>query len=710
MKNIPVIALVGNPNSGKSTLFNQLTGLKQKTGNFPGVTVDKRTGTLKLNDFNVEIMDLPGTYSLYPKSLDEKIVIDILANPADDYHPDLVVVVVDASNLKRNLLLFTEIKDLGLPVVLAVNMVDVAKQHGISIDFQQLSKEINTPVVSINARNGDGISLLKFQINKFFLEKQVKSDDIGFFVKTSESHGDLIKKIKEHFYLQNDYLAWQYAQQGDKFYFLSTSQKNNLSELIQQSGFQSNALQAGETVARYMLIGGIIGKIQKFSKPDSEIKDNLTQQIDKILLHRVWGYVAFMVVLFLIFQSIFSFAQIPMDLIDSGVANLSDFLKSVLPKSPLVNLLTDGIIAGIGGVVVFIPQIAILFAFISILEESGYMSRVMFIMDKLMRKFGLNGKSVVPLISGVACAVPAIMATRSIDNFKERLITIFVTPLMSCSARIPVYTILIALVVPEKSIWGIFNLQGLVLMALYLIGFIAAIFSAWILKIVLKTKEKSYFIMELPTYKMPKWKNVGYTIVEKVRAFVFEAGKVIVAVSIVLWVLASYGPGNEMKKAEEIAISESKQIKLSEIQLENHIASKKLEASYAGHFGKFIEPGIKPLGYDWKIGIALITSFAAREVFVGTVSTIYSLGQSNEASDTLKHRMKAEINPETGKRMYTPALAFSLLIFYAFAMQCFSTLATVYRETKKIKYPVIQFFYMTGLAYISAFIVYQLMK
>ena len=710
MKNIPVIALVGNPNSGKSTLFNQLTGLKQKTGNFPGVTVDKRTGTLKLNDFNVEIMDLPGTYSLYPKSLDEKIVIDILANPADDYHPDLVVVVADASNLKRNLLLFTEIKDLGLPVILAVNMVDVAKQHGLSINFLQLSKEVNTPVVSINARNGDGISLLKFQINKFFLEKQVESNDSGFFVKTSDSHGELIKNIKEQFNLQNDYLAWQYAQQGDKFYFLSTLQKNILSALIQKSGFQSNALQAGETVARYMLIGGIIGKIQRFIKPESEIKDNLTQQIDKILLHRVWGYVAFMVVLFLIFQSIFSFAQIPMDLIDSGVANLSDFLKSVLPNSPLVNLLTDGIIAGIGGVVVFIPQIAILFAFISVLEESGYMSRVMFIMDKLMRKFGLNGKSVVPLISGVACAVPAIMATRSIDNFKERLITIFVTPLMSCSARIPVYTILIALVVPEKSIWGLFNLQGLVLMALYLIGFIAAIFSAWILKILLKTKEKSYFIMELPTYKMPKWKNVGYTIVEKVRAFVFEAGKVIVAVSIVLWVLASYGPADEMKRAEENAISQSKQLKLSDIELENQIASKKLEVSYAGHFGKFIEPGIKPLGYDWKIGIALITSFAAREVFVGTVSTIYSLGQSNEASDTLKHRMKAEINPETGMRMYTPALAFSLLIFYAFAMQCFSTLATVYRETKKLKYPIIQFFYMTGLAYVSAFIVYQLMK
>jgi len=710
LKNIPVIALVGNPNSGKSTLFNQLTGLKQKTGNFPGVTVDKRTGTLKLNDFNVEIMDLPGTYSLYPKSLDEKIVIDILANPADDYHPDLVVVVADASNLKRNLLLFTEIKDLGLPVILAVNMVDVAKQHGLSINFLQLSKEVNTPVVSINARNGDGISLLKFQINKFFLEKQVESNDSGFFVKTSDSHGELIKNIKEQFNLQNDYLAWQYAQQGDKFYFLSTLQKNILSALIQKSGFQSNALQAGETVARYMLIGGIIGKIQRFIKPESEIKDNLTQQIDKILLHRVWGYVAFMVVLFLIFQSIFSFAQIPMDLIDSGVANLSDFLKSVLPNSPLVNLLTDGIIAGIGGVVVFIPQIAILFAFISVLEESGYMSRVMFIMDKLMRKFGLNGKSVVPLISGVACAVPAIMATRSIDNFKERLITIFVTPLMSCSARIPVYTILIALVVPEKSIWGLFNLQGLVLMALYLIGFIAAIFSAWILKILLKTKEKSYFIMELPTYKMPKWKNVGYTIVEKVRAFVFEAGKVIVAVSIVLWVLASYGPADEMKRAEENAISQSKQLKLSDIELENQIASKKLEVSYAGHFGKFIEPGIKPLGYDWKIGIALITSFAAREVFVGTVSTIYSLGQSNEASDTLKHRMKAEINPETGMRMYTPALAFSLLIFYAFAMQCFSTLATVYRETKKLKYPIIQFFYMTGLAYVSAFIVYQLMK
>ena len=708
IKNIPLIALVGNPNSGKSTLFNQLTGLKQKTGNFPGVTVDKRTGLVKLKDFETEVMDLPGTYSLYPKSLDEKIVIDILANPSDDYYPDLVVVVADASNLKRNLLLFTEIKDLGLPVILALNMVDVAAQHGLKINVQQLSIEIGTPVVSINARNGDGVGQLKFEINKFLSARMVYADDEGFFVKTSGSHGELIKEIKETFNIKNDYLAWQYAQQGDKFYFLSPQQKSQLQAIIEKSAFQSNALQAGETVARYMLIGGIIGKIQKFIKPEEENKDTLTHKIDKVLLHRVWGYVVFFVVLFLIFQSIFSFAQIPMDLIDSGVAGLGEFLKSSLPHSPLVNLLTDGIIAGIGGVVVFIPQIAILFAFISILEESGYMSRVMFIMDKLMRKFGLNGKSVVPLISGVACAVPAIMATRSIDNFKERLITIFVTPLMSCSARIPVYTILIALVVPDKYVWGIFNLQGLTLMALYLLGFIAAIFSAWVLKVLLNTKEKSYFIMELPTYKMPKWKNVGLTISEKVRAFVFEAGKVIVAVSIILWVLASYGPGDDIKNAEIGALKEIKNNKIP--SSENIIASKKLEASYAGHFGKFIEPAIKPLGYDWKIGIALITSFAAREVFVGTVSTIYSLGQNNEVTDTLKERMSAEINPATGKKMYTPALAFSLLIFYAFAMQCFSTLATVYRETKKIKYPVIQFFYMSGLAYISAFIVYQLMK
>ncbi len=707
MKEAPLIALVGNPNSGKSTLFNQLTGLKQKTGNFPGVTVDKHTGSMKLADFEASVMDLPGTYSLYPKSLDEKIVMDILANPADDLYPDLVVVVVDASNLKRNLLLFTELKDLGLPLVLALNMLDVAESQGLQTDVKALHQELQTPVVAINARNGEGVAGLKFIINKLLKEQNFQSESGGIFMKPAESHGSLIQQIKENFNLKNDYLAWQYAHQGENFYFLNKEEKKKLFQLTSANGsFPKTSLQAGETVSRYMVIGSIVGNVQKFVQPAE--KETFTQKIDRVLLHRFWGYLVFFVVLFLIFQAIFSFAKYPMDWIDNTMAELGNWLKATLPQSKLVDLLTDGVIAGIGGVIVFVPQIAILFAFIAILEESGYMARVMFIMDKVMRNFGLNGKSVVPLISGVACAVPAIMSTRSIDNIKERLITIFVTPLMSCSARIPVYTILIALVVPEKSVWGIFNLQGLALMGLYLLGFFAAIGSAWIMKLILKTKEKSYFIMELPTYKMPKWKNVGYTIWEKVRTFVLEAGKIILAVSIILWVLASYGPGDAIQQAEIAAKTEGKNLPSAEF--ENLLASKKLAASYAGHFGRFIEPAIKPLGYDWKIGIALLTSLAAREVFVGTVSTIYSLGQNDEVTDTLKTRMLAEINPDTHKPMYTPALAFSLMVFYAFAMQCTSTLAATWRETKSWRYPVFQFFYMTGLAYLSAFIVYSLMK
>jgi ferrous iron transport protein B len=400
-----------------------------------------------------------------------------------------------------------------------------------------------------------------------------------------------------------------------------------------------------------------------------------------------------------------------MDFIDAGFAKFSAYLEDVLPAGPLTSLLAEGIIPGIGGIVIFVPQIAILFAFISILEESGYMARVVFLMDKIMRKFGLNGKSVVPLMSGVACAIPAIMATRTIDNWKERTITIFVTPLISCSARLPIFTILIALIVPDETALGFFNLQGLALMGLYLLGFFAAIFSAYILKLIIRVKERSFLIMELPTYRIPKWSNVGYTIVEKTKAFVFEAGKVILAISIILWVLASYGPGNKIENAREYVMQETANQRLTEQGLEDRIAAYKLENSYAGIIGKAIEPVIKPLGYDWKIGIALITSFAAREVFVGTIATIYSIGSvGDEDEGTIKSRLRAEINPETGGPRYTPAVGFSLLIFYTFAMQCMSTLAVVYRETKGWKWPLLQLAYMTGLAYISAFLVYQILR
>ena len=435
-----------------------------------------------------------------------------------------------------------------------------------------------------------------------------------------------------------------------------------------------------------------------------------SQQLDRVLLHPVWGYAIFTFVLMLIFQAIFAWAQPFMDGIDAGVAWLNGQLKTSLPAGPLTDLLTDGILAGIGSILVFIPQIAFLFLLIALLEESGYMARVMVIMDRIMRKFGLNGRSVVPLISGVACAVPAIMATRSIGTRQDRLITILVTPLMSCSARLPIYTILIALVVPNQRVLGLFNLQGLALMSLYLLGLVSALLAAWVLKLVLRSKERSFFIMELPTFKLPRWNHVALTVWESVRAFVWEAGRVILAISIVLWVLGNYGPGNALDEAE-IRVR-TQETTLSPNELQNRIASERLEASYAGQFGHFIEPAIRPLGYDWKIGIALLSSFAAREVFVGTMSIIYSIGagDGDDEGVTIRERLRQERNPLTGGPMYTPALAWSLLVFYVFAMMCMSTLAATQRETKSWKWPAVQLAYMMALAYGAAFVTYQLMS
>lgn len=696
------IALVGNPNAGKSSLFNLLTGLHQKIGNFPGVTVEKKVGVARLSDTQTAtIIDLPGTYSLYPKSPDEQVVYDALSNTKDELYPDVVVVVADASNLKRNLLLFTQIHDLGVPVVLALNMIDVAEKKGIRINLIELSKQLGVPVTSLNARSGAGVTELKN-----ILQKTISAPKKSFY-EVHDQAPEVVEALRHKFNLSNDYQAFQLAHQYKTSMAISDRERQFVEEITQQHGFQNLSFQAAETIARYEVINRLVTPcVTKVTPPRPEWSNRL----DKILTHRVGGYFAFLLILFVIFQAIFAWASYPMDLIDGGIAALNEWLQANMPEGVLTRLLTEGLIAGLGGVVIFIPQIAMLFAFISILEESGYMARVMYIMDRLMRPFGLNGRSVVPLISGVACAVPAIMATRSIDNYRDRLITIMVTPLMSCSARIPIFTVLIALVVPEKYYFGFLNLQGIALMGLYLLGFVSAIVSAWILKNIIKSKQRSFFIMELPSYKIPRWQNVGFTILEKVKAFVFEAGKVIVAISIILWVLASYGPSDQMQKAEVQAIAQAQQQQLSPEQQDNFVASAKLENSYIGHFGRFIEPAIRPLGYDWKIGIALITSFAAREVFIGTMATIYSIGSDADNEDTIKHRMQAELNPATGQPMYTPALAFSLLIFYVFAMQCMSTIAIVYRETKGWKWPAIQFVYMTSLAYLGSFLVYNLLK
>lgn len=692
-------ALIGNPNSGKTSLFNQLTGLNQKIGNFPGVTVDKKTGVSKLNTYlQAELIDLPGTYSLYPKSADEQVVVDYLFDALVKERPDFLIVVIDASTLERNLLLFTQVRDLGFPVILALNMLDLAEKSGKEIDIDKLIGKLNVPVVPINARTGEGVDTIKAAM-------ACPVHNIPeHYLQPLELAPDVVYDIKAQMKISNDYMALLLAHQYEDMLSLSQYDKAAIKQSVQKHHFLSTPIQSAETLKRYDIIRGIIkDTITTSVKPS---KERLTAKLDKVLTHKIYGFSIFFLVLFVMFQAIFAWAEIPMDLIDGLIGSLKAFAHEALPSGPLTDLLTEGLIAGLGGVLIFIPQIAILFGFIAVLEESGYMSRVMYIMDKAMRQFGLSGKSVVPLISGVACAVPAIMATRSIDNWKERLITIFVTPFMSCSARIPVYTVLIALIIPNKSVLGIFNLQGFAMMGLYLLGFVAALVSAVVMHWLLKSKEKGYFIMELPTYKMPRWKNVGLAIFEKVKTFVFEAGKVILAISIVLWVLATYGPEEQMKRAEEEAQRESLAYHYGPREHENLLASKKLEASYAGHFGKFIEPTIEPLGFDWKIGIAVITSFAAREVFIGTMATIYSIGDQSDEPDTIIEKMRSEKDVKTGLPFYTVARSMSLLIFYVFAMQCMSTLAVVYRETKSWKWPLVQFLFMTAVAYVSSWAVY----
>jgi ferrous iron transport protein B len=551
-----VVALLGNPNSGKSSLFNQLTGLRQKIGNFPGVTVDKKVGFCRIDgNTDIEILDLPGTYSIYPNSLDEQVVLEVLANPENIDYPDLAVVVADASNLKRNMLLFEQISDLGIPSILALNMLDVAEESGISINSGKLSKILDVPVVELNAREGIGIEGLKHTIFNQLQHRKTHINLPDFDTKTEK----IFEEVKAKFGVKTKYLALHYAAQAQKLMFLGESQQKELEDIVKKYDFNADKFQSSETIARYKDISATLAEVVI---EEGVKKETVTEKIDHILLHKIWGYVIFLSILFLIFQSVFTIAEAPMDWIDQGIAMINDFLKAKLPDSQLVSLITDGLIAGIGGVLIFIPQIAFLFAFISILEESGYMARVVVLMDRLIRHFGMSGKSVVPLISSMACAVPAIMSARTIGSWKDRLITIMVTPLMSCSARLPIYTILIALVVPETKVLGFFNMQGVALMGLYLLGFFSALLAGWIMKFMLKSSERSYFIMELPTYKKPRWKQVGFTILEKVKTFVFEAGKVIIAISIVLWVLASYGPGDKMQKAENKTIAENPTVNL----------------------------------------------------------------------------------------------------------------------------------------------------
>ncbi|MEJ2883415.1 ferrous iron transport protein B [Pedobacter sp. GR22-6] len=699
------IALVGNPNTGKSTLFNLLTGLNQKIGNFPGITVDKKVGYSKLPDGRTaEIVDLPGTYSLYPKSKDERIVFQVLAHAENPSFPDVIVLVADATNLRRNLLLYSQVADLGIPMLLALNMTDMASKEGIAIDVTELSRRIGIQVVPIAARSNKGLNELKQAIaNTTAIPTQAKEVDVQ--VLAPEAIAEAMKLIGT----DNDYYALQVLHQHEHIDFLSAAQRSGLEQIRQNHHFDTSRIQTAETIARYRYLGTVLsgivedtGAVRKFVVSD---------RLDRVLTNKFWGFLIFIAILFFVFNSIFSWASYPMDLIETSFAWLTAFGHEQLPPGVLTDLLLDGVIAGLGGVVIFIPQIAILFAFISILEDTGYMARVTFMMDKIMHKFGLSGKSVVPMIGSLACAVPSIMSARNIESWKDRIITIMVVPLVSCSARLPVYTLLISLVVPDQKVWGFINMQGLALMSMYIIGILAAILVAVVMKFIIKAKERSYFIMELPVYRMPRWSNVLFTMYEKSKTFVLEAGKVIIAISIILWVMASYGPGDRFEQIEQkYAKIEAQQDSVQISTLERDKSAEKLENSYAGVLGHFIEPAIRPLGYDWKIGIALITSFAAREAFVGTMATIYSVEGGDEEVGTIRDKMRVAKDAQTGLPIFTFATGLSLMLFYAFAMQCMSTVAVVYRETKSWKWPVIQLVYMTVMAYVAALIAYQLLK
>jgi len=701
MEEVKNVAIIGNPNSGKTSLFNQITGLNQKVGNFSGVTVEKKTGSIYVKESKIQLTDLPGIYSIYPRSADEKVVFDILSDDGNEDHPDLIMMVVDASNLERNLLLFTEISDLGIPTILVLNMVDLASGEGLWIDKEKLAIRFNTKVLEVNARSGEGIEELKAE-----LSKPVSQSYQPFFNVNLFSNG-IINAVKNRFNVSNNYLAYQMIQQPGSKFNPGSDDYHFLKQLINDHNFSPESAQTRETIERYKDLRHRLEDIVMKRGSNGYRSVKITAFLDKFLAHGFWSYFIFAFLLLLIFQSIFSWAEPFMDIIDQGFVGLSQFFSQFLPSGVLTDLLVEGIIPGIGGIMIFIPQIALLFGFIAILEETGYMSRAVFLTDRLMRQFGLNGKSVVPLISGMACAVPAIMATRNIENWKNRLVTIMITPLISCSARLPVYAIIVALIIPEGYFLGFFTYKGLTFTGLYVLGFVFALVAALVINKLLRIKDDQHFLIELPVYRWPRFKNIFITIFQKCKTFVWEAGRIILVISIILWFLSSYGPGEKFNNAEEIVKNELSNQDIDRTQLKNKIAAHKLEHSYAGIFGKAIEPAIEPLGFNWKIGIALITSFAAREVFVGTIATIYSVGTNDNQS--ILSRLRNEVDPVSGEPYYSFAVGMSLLVFYAFAMQCMSTLAITQRETRSWKYPMIQLFYMTGLAYLASLLVYNVL-
>jgi len=669
------ILLVGNPNVGKSTVFNALSNKKQKTGNYAGVTVASHSGTYNYKNEEVEIIDLPGSYSLYPSSEDEAIFSKFLIDEQQNYAG--VIYILEALSLKRGLLLFQQIQDLGIPMILVVNQIDQAERRGITININKLSESLGIKVFQTNAKEQIGIEEIKEAVH---LNQFVTTEKISF--ETPFEHKDFIRKLSLHKGFENEYKAWMSLSLGTDLEKLES-----IVGLINEPDSKSlvpKRLQVQETVRRYQHADKILSDVIS-KKP--QFKELLTEKLDKVLVHKFWGYVVFLLILLIIFQSVFFLAEYPMNWIDSFFSWLAAFTSEHLPEGPVNSLVSNGIIPGIGGIVVFAPQIGILLYFLYLLEDSGYMARVVFLMDRILRPFGLNGKSIVPLVSGTACAIPAVISTRNIENLKERLLTILVTPFMTCSARLPVYSIIIGLIISDGTFLGI-KYKALVLMGMYLLGFLVALFSAAILKRFIKNKGKTYLVMDLPTYKKPLFAYDFKMVLGKVWEFITGAGKIIFIVSIIIWFLSYFGP--KQKPDQFVA------------------TNVELDHSYLAKMGKGIEPVIAPLGYDWKMGVGILTSFVAREVFVGTMSTLYSL-EDDAPEVKVIDKMRRDVKPN-GERVFSFATGVSVLLFYAFAMQCVSTLAVVYRETKSWKWTGLQVAMMTGLAYFVSMIAYQILK
>jgi ferrous iron transport protein B len=678
------VALVGNPNCGKTSLFNALTGLNQKVGNYPGVTVDKRSGKFSTaSGETFELIDLPGTYSLSSNSLDEEVVQRILLNPENEDYPDLVLMVIDATNLQRNLFLASQIYDLNIPMILVLNMVDVLERDNIELDVVKLGETFDCPIVPISAKKKRGIEVLKESITNFQASAAPRTSfyDVQNLAQLPEGMEQFLPK-------QNDYQRFKISNQINKIDWISD--KAALENALQnrESGY---ALEIHEINARYAAIHKLVEQVKKDKKASSSMA--VTDKIDRVVTHPVWGLLVFLLTFFVIFQVIFTFAAYPMDWIDMGMAWLGEQVASALPEGLLNDFLVNGIIAGIGGVLVFLPQIMLLFGMVTLLEDTGYLARVSHMSDGMLRRFGMNGKSVIPLVSGFACAIPAIMAARTIENRKERLITIFITPLMSCSARLPVYVFLVAFLVPDEKFWGFLNLQGLMMMAMYLLGLVVSFLVAIIINFFLRKQAEGTFLLELPNYKVPSLRNAYNSMINKGMTFVKEAGKIIVIAAVVIWALANIVPSSQKERIEN-KYADLAQTQENQSELEAQKNAEMLEYSYLGSIGKTIEPAIRPLGFDWKIGIAIAASFAAREVFVGTMATIYAVEDDPDSPRGLK------------AIKFSYPVAFSLLIFYVFALQCMSTVAIVRQETGGWKWPFIQFVAFTALAYFASWITY----